>query len=235
MVNGKRKAQLLQQLLNAQLSFQDFQFALASHLRHPRRVPRPVGISARRTAIYRGLVRNNLEGFLLACFPITHRLLGVRRWPRLVDAFFREARCHTPYFREIPREFLHWLLTSPSLPVTFPAWLPELAHYEWVELALATAEDPPAAALLADPNGDLIGRPPQVSPLCWTLAYDWPVHRIGPDFIPTAPPGQQTFLVVYRNRQDEVKFMEINAVTARTSASFSNACIVAYSGAMLAS
>ncbi|MGB5147218.1 MAG: DUF2063 domain-containing protein, partial [Porticoccaceae bacterium] len=30
-----------------------------------------------------------------------------------------------------------------------------------------------------------------------------------------APPAQPTFLVVYRNRDDAVKFLEANAVTAR--------------------
>jgi hypothetical protein len=99
--------------MNAQLPFQDFQFALARHLRHPRIVCRaPWCMPARRaTDIYHGLVRNNLERIFAGLLPYyACRLLGVRRWQRLVDVFFREARCHTPYFREIPREFLHWLL-----------------------------------------------------------------------------------------------------------------------------
>lgn len=196
--------------MNAQLSFQDFQFALASHLRHPRRVPRPVGISARRTAIYRGLVRNNLEGFLLACFPITHRLLGVRRWPQLVDAFFREARCHTPYFREIPREFLHWLLTSPSLPVTFPAWLPELAHYEWVELAVDVMDAP---APVYNPTGNLLDEPPVLAAAAMNLAYVWPVHRISPEWRPRKPSA--THLLVFRDTHEAVQFIALNPVSAR--------------------
>ena len=66
-----------------------------------------------------------------------------------------------------------------------------------------------------DPFGDLLEAPPVISPLCWTMAYDWPVQRIGPDFQPTAASGMQTFLLVHRNADHEVKFVEINAVTAR--------------------
>lgn len=196
--------------MNAQLPFQNFQFALASHLRHPHRVPRPVGISARRATIYHGLVRNNLEGFLLACFPITHRLLGVRRWSRLVDAFFREARCHTPYFREIPREFLHWLLTSSSLPITFPAWLPELAHYEWVELAVDVMDVP---APVYNPTGNLLDEQPVLAAAAMNLAYVWPVHRISSEWRPRKPTA--TNLLVFRDAHEAVQFIALNPVSAR--------------------
>jgi len=54
-----------------------------------------------------------------------------------------------------------------------------------------------------------------VSPLAWSLSYHYPVHRICADFQPAEPPDKLTFLVVYRNREDRVRFLEINAVTAR--------------------
>lgn len=54
-----------------------------------------------------------------------------------------------------------------------------------------------------------------MSPLAWRLSYQFPVHRIGPEFQPGQVPEQPTFLVVYRNRQHEVKFLEANAVTMR--------------------
>jgi hypothetical protein len=84
------------------MPFQEFQIAFGRHLRDPRGRERPAGVPARRAGLYRELLRNNLEGFLLACFPVSREMLGARRWDRLVDAFFRDARCQTPYFREIP-------------------------------------------------------------------------------------------------------------------------------------
>jgi len=197
--------------MNAPLPFQEFQYALGRHLRHPRSAKRPDDIPVRRTDIYRELVRNNLEGFLRACFPVTHALLGTRRWPRLVDAFFREARCHSPYFREIPREFLDWLLTAETLPVALPPWLAELAHYEWVELALDVMET--AALPNFDPEGDLLEGEPVLAPALMNLTYAWPVHQIGSTFRPRKP--QPAHLLVFRNTADRIEFIELNPLSAR--------------------
>jgi len=38
---------------------------------------------------------------------------------------------------------------------------------------------------------------------------------MGPDNLPQKAPEQATYLVIYRNRNDEVNFLEINPVTAR--------------------
>ena len=90
----------------------------------------------------------------------------------------------------------------------------ELAHYEWVELALQidTKEFDLSGV---DPGGDLMAGRPVLSHLAWVLAYDYQVHRISPANQPQRPAEQSTFLVVYRNRDDRVSFMEINAITAR--------------------
>jgi hypothetical protein len=191
------------------------QAAFAAFLRDPASQPSPPGVELRRMAIYRELFFNNVRGLLSTAFPVLRRLHDDSRWDALVGDFFREHRARSPIFHRLAGEFVDWLtdVRGPR-PGDLP-FLAPLAHYEWVELVLATAEDPPAAALLVNPHGDLVEGVPRVSPLSWTLAYDWPVHRIGPDFQPAATDGTQTFLVVHRNRDDEVKFVEINAVTAR--------------------
>jgi hypothetical protein len=191
-------------------AFQQFQFEFGRHVRDPRANPRPPGVSARRADIYSELLYNNLEGFLLACFPISHQLLGKRRWPKLVRAFLRDARCHTPYFREIPREFLRWLTQTEVPPVKLPPWLRELAHYEWVELALDVMETQSPAC---DPNGDLLAGVPVLAPALMNLAYAWPVQCIGPDYRPRVPRATQ--LLVYRDAADAVQFIELNPVSAR--------------------
>jgi hypothetical protein len=95
-----------------------------------------------------------------------------------------------------------------------PPFLLELAHYEWVELALDIAPDSIDPAGI-DPNGDLLAGVPVVSPVAWSLGYRFAVHRIGPDFQPERPGPEPTRLVVYRTRQGGVEFLEVNAVTAR--------------------
>ena len=95
-----------------------------------------------------------------------------------------------------------------------PVFMQELAHYEWVDLALDVADEN-IDCLHSDPKGDLLTALPQVSPLAWSLTYQFPVHKIGPEFQPVQPGEQPTFLIVYRNREDKVQFMEANSVTAR--------------------
>ncbi len=95
-----------------------------------------------------------------------------------------------------------------------PPYMLELAHYEWVELALDVAvENIPEDGL--NRESDPLEGVPVLSPLAWSLQYRFPVHLIGPGHEPDEPPAEPTYLVVYRNRDDEVKFMESNAATAR--------------------
>ncbi len=189
-----------------------YQAAFAAHLRDPVRFPRPRGVSARRMRVYGELVFNNMEATLAACFPVLRRVLGVRRWRRLVRAFLAQHRCATPWFRQIPEEFVGWLQGAPSAITGLPPFLPSLAHYEWMELAIAVADvqDAPAAA-----DGDLLAGRPLLAAAHAVLEYPYPVQRIAPRFQPMRPDAEPTRLLVFRAADDTVHFSEINAVTAR--------------------
>lgn len=199
------------------LSFQALQTQLTAHLRDPEHAPPPGGIEERRLKIYRELFYNNIEGFLANAFPVLRQITDDAPWHAMVRDFYARHQSHNPLFNGLAEEFLHYLEDERGVVPGDPAFLQELAHYEWVELALSIADDE-LTPVLADPNGNLLDGVPLVSPLAWTLAYDYPVHRIGPDYLPDAPGESPTYLVVYRTRQDEVKFIEINAVTARLMA-----------------
>lgn len=165
-------------------------------------------------AVYRELFYNNIEGFLSGGFPVLRRLYTDADWHRLVRDFYAVHRCKTPLFLEISQEFLDYLAHERKPRSEDPPFMLELAHYEWIELALGIAEEQ-SELTGVDPNGDLMSAPPVLSSLAWPLAYAYPVHRIGPDFRPEAPPEHPTHLLVYRDRTDEVRFMELNTVTAR--------------------
>lgn len=190
------------------------QYRFTAHLRDPRKHRAPAGIEPRRMRIYAELFYNNVQGFLASGFPVLRRITPEARWHAMVRDFFARHESHEPRFHGIAAEFLKYLEHERGPVRGDPLFLRELAHYEWVELALSVA-DVELTPALADPNGDLLEGAPVLSPLAWPLRYAYPVHRIGPDFQPRQPGPQPTLLVVYRNRQDDVKFMEINAVTAR--------------------
>lgn len=186
------------------------QRAFSGHLRDPGQ-PVPDGIDARHLAIYRTLVRNNMASFLRTGFPVLRSVLEESLWHVLVDGFVAKHRCETPYFLEIGQEFMHYLASLDQ--GALPPFAQQLAHYEWLELAL-DIDERRLEDIEVDCTGDLISGRPMVSPLAWVQAYDYPVHRIGRDFRPEAADGPY-FLLVYRDRSECVRFMEINAPTAR--------------------
>lgn len=195
--------------------FRAVQIAFAAHLRDPEHAPAPADVEDRRMGIYRELFFKNISGLLEGAFPVLRKLLGDERWNTLVRDFMVEHHARTPLFLELSQEFLDYLgTTRAARNAGDPPFLLELAHYEWVELALGVSDDEPDPSH-ADPNGDLLDGCPVVSPLAWNLSYRYPVHRIGPDCQPSAPPAAPTHLVVYRNRAERIEFLEINAITQR--------------------
>lgn len=165
-------------------------------------------------AIYRDLVFNNVASLLARSFPVVKRIVGDRAWRDLIRDFLVRHRAQTPLFLELPQELLQFLMTSRAGDPRDPPFLLELAHYEWVELALETRDEEPAYEDL-DAGGDLVAGHPILSPLARSLTYRFPVHRMGPDWQPDEPPPEPTHLVVYRSEQDRVGFLQINAVTQR--------------------
>ncbi|MFW2373422.1 MAG: DNA-binding domain-containing protein [Gammaproteobacteria bacterium] len=194
-------------------SFMQTQIQFAQHIRDPQQLAKPVDVEDRRMAIYRDLLYNNIENFLSSGFPVIRSIYTDEHWHYLVRDFFNRHRCETPYFLEISQEFIDYLQNEREPQTEDPAGLIELAHYEWLELALSIADDEIDSDLI-NPNGDLLKAHPIVSPLAWTLTYQFPVHKISKDYLPSKAPEQATHLVIYRNRIDEIHFMEINAVTA---------------------
>lgn len=188
------------------------QFELAAHLRDPDAHAPPPGLEDRRLAIYRDLFFNNIEGLLSGNFPVIRKTLGEQRWRALARRFYAQHRSHTPLFAEIGREFIRFLQERVESGTDDPAWLSEMAHYEWVELGLQIADDEIPAH---DAAGDLLAGVPVLSPTAWALAYTWPVQRIGPDHQPEAPPVAPTLLLVRRDARYEIRFAEISPLVYR--------------------
>lgn len=190
----------------------DLQLSFARHLRDPARHPAPRGLDPARVATYRRLFFNNVESILSANFPVISRLLGAE-WVPLVQAFYGEFASHVPLFTELAREFVRFLEERSDLHGDRP-FLPELAHYEWVELELMLLPVD-LDAVPANAEGDLLVQRPVVSPALRLLACRYPVHQIRPEFQPQLPLEQPQFLLVWRDRADQMGFMELNPVSAR--------------------
>lgn len=190
------------------------QTTMGLYLRDPEHNAPPSEMDPARAQVYRDLVFANLSSLLSGTFPVLVKILGNEDWRSLVRIFLRDYRARTPKFGEIAQEFVEFLASEPLALAdgSWPPFMVELAHYEWVEMALQQSDAEPVAA------GDaalLLDRPLQVSPLAWPLAYAWPVQRVGPDYQPDVLPAQPTLLLVRRAEDWSVRFSGLSPLAWR--------------------
>ncbi len=188
--------------------FDDVQRQMTQFLRDPEQQTPPDGIETRRLKVYQELIYNNIENFISNGFPVLRTLLDDETWHFWVRRFIKEHQCHSPLFLDISQEFLQFI-ESLEQELPYPFML-ELAHYEWVELALwsSTIDESYQLTTAFKSNAKA-----NLSQNAWLLAYSYPVHQISTDYIPKEPAAQPVTLMVYRNKQDQVKFSQLTPAT----------------------
>jgi hypothetical protein len=194
-------------------AFQQLQRQWLAYLRDPTRQRMPPGIPEQRMALYGALLYNKFEDSLSACFPVTRAMLGAARWRQLLQAFIARHRCLSPYYRQIPDEFMFYLQHERN-DAGDPLYLAELAHFEWIEMLLAI-DDAQSMPFDSAPETGRLDARPAFAPVLRLLHYAYPVQRIGPAFVPAALPRQATHILGFRDAADAVQFIELNAATAR--------------------
>jgi len=161
-----------------------------------------------RMKIYRDLFFNNVCGFIDGTFPVCAEIVGAERWRALSAAFFRQHPCKTPYFLKICEEFLAWLSAHSDEWSDLP-FLAELAHYEWLELAVDVMDVP---VMVPREDDDVLTGIPELNPALVFAGYRYPVQQISADNIPEAE--SPVAMIVYRDTQPQVRFVQLNAVSA---------------------
>jgi uncharacterized protein len=195
--------------------FQRYQIAFTAHIRNPHANKKPVGVVDARMAVYREIVFTNLVNSVSTCFPVCRQILGNTAWEILVRQFFSQHQATTPLFREIPQQLVQFMQSREENPL----FIKQLAHYEWVELAVASL---PTATQKLSKATNLMQEVPIFAPHM-LLEYDFAVHQISKKNQPKANPksnaksnpklSEKTYLLVYRNVDFVVKFIELNAMT----------------------
>ncbi len=186
------------------LDFQRYQIEFTAHIRNPKAHKKPAQVDDTRMAVYREIVFTNILNSVSICFPVCVQVLGEHAWEKLVRQFFAKHQATTPIFREIPQQFLQFLNTVKDLPIYFQS----LAHYEWVELAVAAQQ---TEAIKRSKKPDYLNEKPILSPAHQLLTYDYAVHKISKRHQPKTT--TQTHLLVFRNAENQVKFVELNPMT----------------------
>ena len=186
------------------LDFQRYQLEFTAHIRNPKSNKKPAQVDDARMAVYREIVFNNILNSVSICFPVCVQVLGERDWEKLVRQFFAKHQAQTPIFREIPQQFLQFLNTVKNLPIYFE----QLAHYEWVELAVNSQPTTPPKL---SKTPDFLNEKPVLAPANKLLQYDYAVHKISARH--KLKTSAKTYLLVFRNLENKVKFIELNPVT----------------------
>lgn len=200
--------------------FQELQQQFADSIRNPEQmVYAPAGeepIEKRRLTTYQQLFFNNMEGFFSQIFPVCADILGQERWLQIIREYMLKHRSRTPLFHELGEEFLAFFEAEFTPRTSDPDFLLELAHYEWVELALSVSTEigfDSVERKQADLNKVDLEAAYELSPVAWPLAYEWPVHQLSKVFQPTEKPTQTTTLLVYRhehaNGDEVIDFMAL--------------------------
>lgn len=188
------------------LDFQRYQAQFTAYIRNPAQNQKPPKVNTSRLAVYKKAVFNNIVESVSVCFPVCQVVIGKRAWQKLIREFVVTFAAASPIFREIPQQFLLFLEHIESVP----AYFKQLAHYEWVELTITMQQTEPAVIAK---KADLLHEKPILAAAHMLLEYDYPVHQISAKSKPKQP--QKTTLLVFRNPEFEVKFIELNPVTYR--------------------
>lgn len=193
-------------------SFIRTQHAFTQYIRDPKNAPRPTDIEERRMNMYRDFLFANISSTLSDGFPVLKKICTEQQWEDMCRDFFSRHQSHSPYFSEISQEFIQYIhnerANSAEAKNDFP-FLLELAHYEWSELFVSIAEHETETAPISDSLNQIL----TIAPTAMALAYTYPVHKISPDVLPTQAPEQPTYLVVYRDADNFVTFLETTAIT----------------------
>lgn len=198
----------------AVLPFQKVQYEFTGYIRDPEHNALPIDVEKRRIDMYRELIFNNVEDVLSNCFPVLKKITADKRWRAIASDFLAKHKSHSPYFIDIPKEFLEYLQVERTAKPDDLLFLLELAHYEWIEMdvAYSTGEAPDIGqSAIQNPLSKCFA----LSDVARILAYQFPVHKICPEYLPQSIPDHPTYLIVYRDADDEVLFLEINVITYR--------------------
>lgn len=197
------------------MAFSEIQRSFIDYIRDPSR-PLPEGTDERRMSVYRELFFNNVNGFVSNAFPVLCSLYSEQAWRKIVQQFFVSHDCQTPLFIEIAQEFLLFLQHEYQADDNDPDFMLELAHYEWLELNVATERDNPLHVMITDQAidcGQLV-----LSDSAQIAQYHYEVHRISPEYQPCSPQAQPSFFCVYRDAEEEVCFLQLNPLSAQVLA-----------------
>jgi len=126
------------------------------------------------TSYYRELVYGVIKETLKTAFPLTRKLIGRKRWKKMVLHFFKYHKCQTPQVWKLPQEFSEYYEVE-KLPFKKEfVFLKSLLQYEWLEIEVFMMEDKFIEEFKENKNleEDIIVPNPEIK----ILSLEYPIH-----------------------------------------------------------
>ena len=193
------------------MDFQRIQLEFANYIRDPVHNTMPPGIERRRMDIYKRLFFNNLASFCAKAFKSFRPFVDDNHWDTLIRGFMRDHECSSPYFKDIPLAFVEYLERFDREISDYP-FMSEMCHLDAIKMQLRLAPDAARCRNLdIGEDGTFVQRSSTVR----LLSYQWPVHKLTPSTWNSQQPKQPTWLIAFRDRNDQVEVLGTNVYTQR--------------------
>jgi len=156
-------------------------------------------------SIYRHLVFDNIHAVICAAMPLTEKHYGEDKFKELVQNFVYNIKIQSPYYRDIPKEFLSF--------ISFKGILNDLSHDELTEFDMAFWSD---ATNIPTHNSDaqLLDAKLYLNPVISLNKYDYPIHKVDNETILEEIKPNVTFRLLYRNlEQNTIHKVLLNEVS----------------------
>lgn len=151
------------------------------------------GVIEKNIKQYRRLVFNNVYDSISSAYPITKKILGKKRWKKLVHRFFSSQKIQSPQIWYMPKEFKDYIIDKELELQNKYVFLEDLLQFEWLEIEVFMMPDE-AIEFLSKTNHYYI------NPEIRLMSVAYPIHLKKAKKITEQDKGTY-FISLHRNRE----------------------------------
>lgn len=166
-----------------------------------------LAVGAERILLYRQLVHNRMRNATRAFIARTAHRLGMPRLRTDFDGFMEARAASSYYLRDIPSEFVGWVIPRWREDDAVADYLPDLARHELLDYDV---RNHPAGGEEVTGKPVALDQPLSFDGAARRVDYDFAVHRLPISREDeTAPDREPTRLLVYRDESFKVRYLEL--------------------------
>lgn len=163
----------------------------------------PQSINSEQLAVYQRLIVNNLREFINRCFSDSRHFIDTDQWNNLQKQFLANTSLESPYFNDIPVQFLHYIHHAHNTQL--PEGVLEMMDFEVTLLNAEIAITPSHQANTTWNEQTVLSWSP--SAFLKTYSHDFINSHLA-EIIPQSG----TNAIIWRNAEDEVYYQALDTI-----------------------